>query len=102
MYCPNCGEKLEENDSICPRCGCSINRTQGSIITPGKETNVFAIVGFIFSFFIGTVGLIFGIIGLVRSKKTKSGEGLSIAAVTISFIRIIVITLLYVYILYLE
>ena len=53
-----------------------------------KERNIFAIIGFILSFFIALSGLIFSIVGLKKSKITNSGKGLSIAGIIISSIII--------------
>ena len=49
-----------------------------------KNSNGFAIAGFICSFFIPLLGLIFSIIGLNKVKETNAGKGLSIAGIIIS------------------
>lgn len=49
-----------------------------------KKSNGFAITGFVCSFLIPLLGLIFSIIGLNKAKETNSGKGLSIAGIIIS------------------
>ena len=53
-----------------------------------KKTNGFAIAGFVLSFFVNILGLIFSIIGLNKVKETNSGKGLSIAGIIISSLSI--------------
>lgn len=70
-YCPNCGTKLN-NANYCPNCGKKVEKdayvtTQMNTTQPSQpylqpqqqiqssETNEFAIVGFILSFFFGSV-----------------------------------------------
>ena len=49
-----------------------------------------AIAGFILSFFIPLLGLIFSILGLKRSKETNNGKGLSTAGIIISCITMVI------------
>ena len=52
-----------------------------------QKTNVLAVVGLIFAFFIPLVGLICSIIGLSQAKnKSEKGKGLAIAGIIISVI----------------
>ena len=51
--------------------------------------NNLSIIGFIFSFFIGVIGLILSILALKKSKETKSGRKLSIAGIIISSLNIL-------------
>ena len=62
-----------------------------------KKTNTISIIGFIFSFFIGIVGLILSIIGLKKSKEYNSGKELSIAGIILSSINIVVTTILFIF-----
>jgi peptidyl-prolyl cis-trans isomerase B (cyclophilin B) len=49
-----------------------------------KGTNAMAIAGFVTSFFVSILGIIFGAIGLSQIKKTgESGKGLAVAGVVI-------------------
>lgn len=66
-----------------------------------QQTNIIAIVGFIFSFFFSLVGLILSIVGLKKSKELNNGKALSIAGIIISslsllyIVFIIIITFFY-------
>ena len=66
-----------------------------------KKTNTYAIVGFICSFFVPILGLIFSIIGLNKVKEYNDGKGFSIAGIIISAIRtflaIVSIVLLFIF-----
>ena len=91
-YCIRCGSTILDEAVICPHCGCSVE------IRKHEETNGMAIAGFVCSFLIPLLGLIFGAIGLKTANKTGNGRGLSIAGIVISifsmavyFIMILVI-----------
>ena len=105
-FCPNCGNILNDNTTMCPKCGMQITQsnmtnsmnnmnTSGSINTMNTapssngENNI-AIAGFILSFIIPIIGLILSIIGLKKSKETNNGRGLSIAGIVISTIFTII------------
>lgn len=51
-----------------------------------KPTETISVVGFILSFIMPLIGLILSIIGLHKSKKNNSNQGLSIAGLIISII----------------
>ena len=102
MYCLNCGKKVDENEIICPYCGFDIldsKDTNESMCynllhnqEPKTNTNGMAIAGFICSFFLPVLGLIFGGVGLSRSSKREGkGCGLSIAAIIISIVMFFII-----------
>ncbi len=58
-----------------------------------KETNIWAILGFAFSFFCQILGIIFSIIGLSQIKEVPNkykGEGLAMAGLIISIVMIAV------------
>ena len=55
-----------------------------------KDINIFALLGFIFSFVSAVIGLVFGIIGLNKCKEdNERGEGLAKAAIIISTVSIV-------------
>lgn len=57
-----------------------------------KNTNIMAILGLIFSFFISIIGLIFSIIALNQIKEThEEGKGLAVAGIVISIVKLIFI-----------
>lgn len=90
-FCTNCGNELDDRAIMCPKCGVAL--TQATNASDGSS-NGMAIAGFILSFFIPLLGLIFSIIGLKRSKETNNGKGLSIAGIIISCV-LMVITLIF-------
>ncbi len=77
-YCTKCGKPLIDDAVICPNCGCAVETNKSD------ETNGMSIAGFVCSFFIPLLGLIFGIIGYKKSKELDNGKGLSIAAIAVS------------------
>ena len=108
-YCTNCGEKVEEYYNVCPRCGTSlknnkfvsednqyrrsnsysstsdINNDKRKSSEGESSSDTFAIVGFVLTFFIPIVGLIFSISGL---KSTKN-KGFAIAGVILNSIIVL-------------
>ena len=87
-YCSNCGKEILDNTVICPHCGCATKEL--SVENPPKKFNVFALIGFILSFFIPVAGLVLSIIGLKKVPEyDQSGKGFSIAGITISAVQIL-------------
>ena len=57
---------------------------------PVSQTNGYAIAGFVLSFFIWILGLIFSVMGYNRSKLLGgSGRGLAIAGIVISIVSVV-------------
>lgn len=92
-FCTNCGNMLDDNTTMCPKCG--VASTQTTNVSNGTSSNGMAIVGFVLSFFIPILGLIFSIIGLKKSKETNNGKELSLAGIIISAV-IMIISAIYV------
>ena len=94
-YCSNCGRKIEEDIKYCPDCGWELDnneyRKRNNETNNAKGSNVFAILGFIFSFISPLLGLILSIIGLSQLKKYKKyGIVFGILGIIISIIRILI------------
>ena len=87
-YCSKCGAELLDEAVMCPHCGAQVemeSKTDKKGAKYGQPKNTMALVGFIFSFFIPLVGLILGIMGLVKAKDYNDDKkGLAIAAIIIS------------------
>lgn len=87
-FCTNCGNELDDRAIMCPKCGVALTQTTNA--SNGSSSNGMAIAGFVLSFFIPLLGLIFSIIGLKRSKETNNGKGLSTAGIIISCITMVI------------
>lgn len=87
-FCTMCGNELDEKAVACPKCGNGIEKVSAPV--EEKKSNGMAIAGFVLSFFFALLGLIFSIIGLNKSKETKSGRGLSIAGIIISSLSMVI------------
>lgn len=93
MFCKNCGKEINDNAVICPYCGVATGKNMpaasGSERSTGSSTNGFAIAGFVLSFFIPLLGLIFSIVGLRKADECGSGRGLAIAGIVISILDMV-------------
>ena len=97
-FCSNGGNELAEEAVICPKCGVSTG--QNAVAGNNNNTsNGMATAGFILSFFVPLLGLIFSILGLKKVKETNTGKGLSTAGIIISSIALfitLVVTIIFV------
>ena len=105
MFCKNCGKEIG-NSRECSYCGYDpikdddpnfeLNNSSSNIvvppvkITPIKKRNGLATAGFVLSFFscyfvpFGLLSIIFGFIGLSKSKLCRTGKAKSIIAILMS------------------
>lgn len=88
MFCKNCGETIDENAVVCPRCGVQVGKFDTE---KEKKGNILAIVGFVLAFFIPIAGLICGILGYKASKRDNAPYGgLALAAIVISIVAMVI------------
>ena len=71
MFCRYCGKELDKSATECDGCGCYVGN---------PPTNVYAILGLIFSFLGGILGLVFSLCGINRAQKL-GGEGAIMAKI---------------------
>ena len=95
-YCKACGKSIPKSSFYCPLCN-KIADTAPAPVT--AETNGMALAGFILSFFVPILGLIFGIIGLNKANNGADRRGLALAAIIISAISMALTLLSYVIVL---
>ena len=98
MFCNHCGKQVDNDTVFCPHCGGRVGegapqqqqpaQAQPQYAAPQQsappQENTIAIVGFIFSFFGGLIGLICSIIGYNNAKKGAPHKGLALAGIIIS------------------
>lgn len=106
-FCTNCGAEISEGYAFCEKCGTPVEggTPQGQPIpqaqqvvvnnvTPQKQTNVCALIGFITSLLCGClspVSIVLCIIGIVKAKDYNGdGKGLAIAGLVISILALLI------------
>lgn len=99
MKCPNCGNTVDDSRKFCPDCGAQLNKAtqepkQYHVESPQKEKKnrslLFSILALIFS--AGIIGIIFAIIGIVKSlkgMKNPETKGKCTVSLILSIIAII-------------
>lgn len=101
-YCGYCGNEIDDNANFCPHCGARSDNHENThevdLLINGEETyntnynynnnynvntsnsNVFAVLAFIFSFLSPIMGWIFASIGKRKAEETGVGYGFCKAA----------------------
>ena len=95
-YCSNCGQAANDNDQYCSKCGSPLpfNVEDQKEVQP-NNSNIFAILGFVFSILFWPVGFGLSAYGLFLSRiRNGKGRGLAIAGLVISLISFIIYTVL--------
>ena len=92
MFCSKCGNEVNDEAVVCPRCGCMIRRIepmpQSATSAPtleSGETSGLATGALVCSFLIPIVGLILGIVGTVK-YTTPSLKNRCITAIILSIV----------------
>ena len=83
MFCKNCGKEIDDKAAICIYCGVPTSESEKP--RQQEATNIWAIVGFILSFFISVAGLVCSIIGYKHAPEFGgNGKGFALAGIIIS------------------
>ncbi len=89
-FCSNCGNEVVDEAVICPKCGVSTGQNTAVSNNNNGTSNGMATAGFVLSFFVPLLGLIFSILGLKKVKETSAGKGLATAGIIISSIALFI------------
>lgn len=87
-YCSHCGSQLADEAVICPSCGCApdgnaVNKKEGN-------SDLMAILGFVFAFISSLVGLVLSIIAYKAAvaEGNKRNKNFAVAGIAISSVSI--------------
>ena len=87
-YCSHCGNQLADEAVICPQCGCAA----GGSVQNKSESNsdVIAILGFVFSFITALVGLVLSVIAYKSAvaENNKRNKNFAVAGIVISSVSL--------------
>lgn len=89
MFCSKCGNEIDNEALICPKCGCAtanmaLQKSTASAKT-SEETDTLATCAIVFAILAPIVGLILGIIGTVKYRN-EAYKKKSITAIVLSVI----------------
>ena len=95
-FCSKCGKENKATSKYCEFCGnqlaeekAEVVKTEAVSLEP-TPNNGMAIAGFVLSFFVPLLGLIFSIIGLSKANSLNGNKkGLAIAGIIISAVTIV-------------
>lgn len=93
MFCSKCGNEIDNEALICPKCGCAtanmaLQKSSASAKT-SEETDTLVNCAIVFAILAPIVGLILGIIGTVKYKN-EAYKKKSITAIILSPIMLVV------------
>ena len=77
-FCTHCGSEVNENATVCLKCGCAIpreNLTKNQDITPANTSIVLGIVGIVAAWIYALSGHITSIIGIVLGIRDYKESG---------------------------
>ena len=89
MFCSKCGNEIDNEALICPKCGCAtanmaLQKSSASAKT-SEETDTLVNCAIVFAILAPIVGLILGIIGTVKYRNEEYKKK-SIRAIVLSVI----------------
>ena len=92
MFCSNCGNQMSKDSKYCTNCGAGTEADNHTVASNADNTNIFAIIGFIFSFMFFPAGIVLSIIALIQISKTQQGgKGLAIAGLIVSCLPVLLL-----------
>ena len=103
-FCAKCGSEMEKGATFCANCGTSTKEEQTTTVVEnesGQTSNGMATAGFILSFFVPVLGLIFSIIGLNKANQLNgAGRGMAKAGLILSIVWLVleVIVIIFYYV----
>lgn len=88
-FCGSCGKEISEGATFCGNCGSQISIDEQNVsAVDTNKYNGMAIAGFVLSFFVPILGLIFSSVGMSKTKKIgQKGYGLAVAGLVISIVN---------------
>ena len=91
-FCSNCGKVIDENETVCSKCGNQLSKVSNTVIKDNKKNDasklgfIFSIIGVMTCGLTSIIGLILCIIGLSESKKKGDKDTLGLIGLIISSI----------------
>lgn len=86
-FCPNCGAELSRDDIFCGSCGTRIGESELKKAADEKYPHLLAtILGYIFAFLSGLLGILFGIYLWTREHPRAKFHGKLILIITVCMI----------------
>ncbi len=91
MYCNTCGNEINENAVVCPKCGCATGKNS-SVLKQDAPNTGFAVLGFFFPL----IGLILYLIWKTETplKAKSAGKGALIGVIVSAVIWLFYIILI--------
>lgn len=95
-YCTKCGEQLNDDAIVCPRCGCEteLGRAYRTNNSGSSVAQVCGVLSIVFGMLGGFLGLILGIV-CIASDKDKKYRSLGIIGIVLFLAWVVVFICLY-------
>jgi hypothetical protein len=84
MFCRECGKEMSNMAIACPNCGCGTANTVAASAVDGVPTAII-VLGYVFSILFSLIGLVIGIVVLVKGSSTQKAHGIAITAMSAIF-----------------
>lgn len=97
-YCQNCGAEIDDNATMCPKCGNTSTLTSNKLNTLALAGFITSLISLPMTFLFGIFGTFIGIIGIILSgigySKTNPGEKdrkLAIAGIIMGILSVLML-----------